>query len=346
MTDHKTKFNESWLNKSDGSGNPVKTWLKKGSSTTTFICTLCRTGDLDCSNKGWKAVEQHMQKEKHNKNLNILKNNSKFGFSMTSTSTSSTNIIQLVELDKSLPFDDQVTKAEILWALKSVQQGFSYKNSDETGKLFRSMFPDSKLAEKFSIQHSKMSYIISHGLGPYFHDRLIEDIKNCQRFVLCFDEQTNNQNKKQLDLLLRYWSSKKGLVVTRYYRTISLGHAQATVVAGGILDSFRTDGIDIQKILMLSRDNRNVNKAIEKIINDEMKKLDGELLYIGACNWHVVHNGFKAGMDSLIKKRICIAICVTLQEQRKQTGTWKIFVWMYGRGFKDRPHDRKISKLS
>ncbi|CAF0854255.1 unnamed protein product [Adineta steineri] len=280
MPDHKTKFNETWLDKSDENGNSVKTWLKKGSSETTFICILCRTGDLDCANKGWKAIEQHMHKEKHKKNLNAVKNNSKFIFPVSTATTNSTsaNTIQLANQNKSLAFDDQITKAEILWALKSVQHGFSYKSSDNTGKLFQTMFPDSKIAEKFSIQHAKMSYVISHGLGPYFRNQLVEDLKNCQRFVLCFDEQTNNQNKKQLDLLVRYWR-----------------HAQATVVAGGILESFATDGIDIKKILMLSRDNPNVNKAVEKLINDAMKKVDGELLNIGPCNLHVVYNGFKAG---------------------------------------------------
>ena len=315
MPDHKTKFNQSWLNKSDSNGNLVKTWLKKGSSKTKFICTLCHTGDLDCSNKGWKAVEQHMQNEKHKRISNTLKNNSQFSFSIptaTTFSTSSSNMIQLVNPNKSLSFNDQVSQAEILWALKSVKSAFSYRNSDDVDELFRTMFPDSKIAQKFSIRHSKMSYVISHGLGPYFRDQLIKDIKNCQRFALCFDEQTNNQNKKQLDLYFRYWSSQKGLVVTRYYRTILLGHAQATVIVHSILDSFRTDGIDISKILMLSRDNPNVNKTVEKMINDAMKKVNAELLNIGTCNLDVVHNGFKAGAGSLDKIKT-MTDCVVLR---------------------------------
>ncbi|CAF4853655.1 unnamed protein product, partial [Rotaria socialis] len=140
-----------------------------------------------------------------------------------------------------------------------------------------------------------MSYVISHGLGPYFRDLLIKDIKNYERFVLCFDEQTNNQNKKQLDSYFRYWSSQKGLVVTRYYRTILLGHAQANVVVDGILGAFRTDCIGISKLLMLSRDNPNANKTVEKMINDAMKKVNAELLNVGTCNLHVIHNVFNAG---------------------------------------------------
>ena len=220
----------------------------------------------------------------------------------TATSfASSSNMIQLVNLNKSLSFDDQVSQAEILWVFKSVQNAFNYGTSDNVDELFRTMFPDSKIAQKFSIRHSKMSVIISHGLGPYFLEQLIKNCKNCQRFVLCFDEQTNNQSKKQLDLYFRYWSSQKGLVATRYYRTVLLGHAQATVVVHGILDSFRTDSIDISKMLMLSRDNPNVNKTVEKIINDAMKKVNVDLLNIGTCNLHVIYNGFKADTGNLAK---------------------------------------------
>lgn len=301
MPDHKTKFNRSWLDKKDENGSSIKSWLKQGSCDSTFVCMLCNTKELDCSNKGWKAVEQHMQKEKHRQKINSLKNNTRFCLpSVTTSSSSSTsNTIQLVGANRSLCFDDQITKAETLWAMKSAQQGFSYKSSDEIGDLFRTMFPDSKIAEKFSMQHSKLSYVISHGIGPYFRTQVIDEVKPCQKFVLCFDEQTNNQNNKQLDLLLRYWHTDREVVVTRYYRTVLLGHAQAKVVTDNIIDAFRTDGIDISKLLMLSRDNPNVNKSIEKIIGDEMRKLGGELMVLGACNLHVVHNGFKAGTNSL-----------------------------------------------
>ena len=57
-------------------------------------------------------------------------------------------MIQLVNPNKSLSFDDQVSQAEILWALKSVQNAFSYRNSDDVDELFRTMFPDSKIAQK------------------------------------------------------------------------------------------------------------------------------------------------------------------------------------------------------
>ncbi|CAF3117840.1 unnamed protein product [Rotaria socialis] len=116
MPDYKAKFNQSLFNKLDSNGNSVKTWLKQGSSETTFIRIICRTSDLDCSSKGWKAVEQHMQNEKLKDNLNALKNNSKltFSISVTTSSTSSTHTIQLIDPHKPLLFDDQESQTEIL----------------------------------------------------------------------------------------------------------------------------------------------------------------------------------------------------------------------------------------
>jgi len=88
-------------------------------------------------------------------------------------------------------------------------------------------------------------------LVHFFHHNLVQEIKQSERFVLCFDEQKNNQNAKQLDLLLKYWSVEKKSVVTRYYKSIFLGHAPAFAIRDAIIDSFRTDGIDIKRLLMI-----------------------------------------------------------------------------------------------
>ena len=74
------------------------------------------------------------------------------------------------------------------------------------------------------------------------------------------------------------------MVCVRFYKSIILGHATADIISQSIIDSLRADGIDITKMLMLGtlsftpipqyiyfiyigRDNPNVNKAIEVILN-------------------------------------------------------------------------------
>jgi hypothetical protein len=82
-----------------------------------------------------------------------------------------------------------------------------------------------------------------------------------------------------LDLLLKYRSVEKQGVVTRYYKSVFLGHAPAQTVRDSIIDSFRTDGIDIKRLLMIVRNNPNVNKAIGKLVDAEIKKVGEELIY-------------------------------------------------------------------
>ncbi|CAF1530611.1 unnamed protein product [Adineta ricciae] len=319
MPKNQTKFNINWLSRFDDSKIPVKIWLKAGPSSSTFKCTLCQTNELDCGNQGWKAVEQHMKNVKHKQILQQWKENVKFVVSSpssnssssassfssscipsSSSSLSSTSSIITLEMNnnkhKALNFEDQVIKAETLWALNIAQRGFSYNSCNELNELFPLMFPDSNIATKFSIQSNKMSYVISHGLGSYFKKKLIDDIKKTDKFVLIFDEQTNNQNKKQLDMWFRYWCNEKQLVVNRFYKTITLGHAYAKTIRDVIIESFATDGLDLKKLLMLSRDNPNVNIAIEKMIDSEMQKHGSSLLKLGSCSIHIVHNAFKSGL--------------------------------------------------
>lgn len=300
-----TKFNPDWLERCDDSGVRISRWLKQGTTTTTFQCIVCNTGDRDCSNQGWRAVAQHMNTYYHLNSIKIQKENSKFVVEPANYQTLSNNhtlTINSLRLDvddakKSLMlnFDEQVAKAEAIWSLNVARRGFSYNSCDGLGEIFRSMFPDSKIAQQFNIQSKKMSYVMSHGIGPYFHQALVKELKRVDKFVLCFDESTNTQNKKQLDLIVKFWSHDGGMVVTRFYKSIFLGHARAKLLRDVIIDSFKVDGIDLKRLLMLGRDNPSVNISLENLIDEELKKLGSSLLLIGSCNLHVVHNGFKAG---------------------------------------------------
>ena len=80
-------------------------------------------------------------------------------------------------------------------------QGCSYLSLDEYGDLSKEMLPDPQAAQQFKVKETKLSWVISHSLGLMFHRNLVEDVKQCERSVLCFDEQKNHQNDKQSDIL-------------------------------------------------------------------------------------------------------------------------------------------------
>ena len=73
--------------------------------------------------------------------------------------------------------------------------------------------------------------MISFGLSPYFTRKMIQDlVKSDLPFSLHFDETTNTQVKKWVDLILRYWSPTHEEVWVAYYTSLFFGHAEGDTV--------------------------------------------------------------------------------------------------------------------
>ena len=48
--------------------------------------------------------------------------------------------------------------------------------------------------EKFCLGSTKLAYLITHGLAPFFHDELLKLIPS--KYVICLDEAFNEISKK------------------------------------------------------------------------------------------------------------------------------------------------------
>ena len=80
----------------------------------------------------------------------------------------------------------------MLRAIKTVMSHYSMNSSSNTGELFKMMFPDSQKAPKFTCRKTKCSYLITHGLASYFHDRMLAHLKDGDvKYVISFDESLN-----------------------------------------------------------------------------------------------------------------------------------------------------------
>ena len=108
------------------------------------------------------------------------------GASSTSTCSST--------LDKFLVPEAATTDAEIRWCLKNVVSCYSFRSCDGLADLFRSMFPDSTIAEAFFfffLQKDKCVYFINYGITPLFHSLLMNNVKDPELYAISFDESLN-----------------------------------------------------------------------------------------------------------------------------------------------------------
>ncbi len=161
--------------------------------------------------------------------------------------------------------NDDVTAAEIRWALKCIKSHYSYSSSSDAKDLFQMMFKDSSIAQKLSIGSTKLAYYITFGLAPYFHNDLLRSALTCSKIVVCFEEAVNRVAQRgQMDVVIRFWNNTENVVSTRYFGSAFIGHA----TSDDLLKSFKSAiaELPMSSVMQVSMDGPSVNiKFIEKL---------------------------------------------------------------------------------
>ena len=70
-----------------------------------------------------------------------------------------------------------------MWSIDVVLLNYSLNSISNKIDLFCKMFPDSKIAEKFSCGKIKCSYVVCFCLAPYFKGRLTKSLSNVEHVV-------------------------------------------------------------------------------------------------------------------------------------------------------------------
>jgi len=134
---------------------------------------------------------------------------------------------------------DKVTKAEVLFVRKVCTSGYIYNSLRDTADVFKTMLPDSAVARDVTLNPTKLSHVISDGLGLYFHRVLVNDIRNASFFTVEVDATRNVHH--QFDIHIRYWSEKEGRIISAYYCSKMLGRATAEIMCHEIVNGLKLD---------------------------------------------------------------------------------------------------------
>lgn len=192
--------------------------------------------------------------------------------------------------------NDSVTKAEIVWAIKIIMSHFSLNSSKDMKDVLQMMFPDSAIAKKIAIGSTKMAYVISYGLAPYFHGQLVRSVQKCTRFVVCFDEALNRVSQRgQMDVVIRYWDDERNCVSSRYFGSAFMGHASAECILASFKETLKE--LSLSHLLQVSMDGPAVNwkflDLLSKNLRDDLN--ESEMIDMGSCGLHVIHGAIQTG---------------------------------------------------
>ena len=77
-----------------------------------------------------------------------------------------------------------------------------------------------------------------------------------------FDETATNQNRKQLNVLIRYWSNERKQIVSKYFTSVFFGRPSGTDILLSILQAIKETGLPPDKLFNISSDGPNINKIV------------------------------------------------------------------------------------
>ena len=166
-----------------------KSWLIRGDNNITTKCRVCPIprNKTEPSNMGKQAFRSHAS-GKHCECLTLYSQTSKISFTSISKSQppppsppiqTPDNCSKISTLD-SYVMSDAVTDTETRWMLKNVLSYFSFRSCNGLSGLFKAMFPDSAVAEKFSLQKDKCAYYFNFGIARHFRSIPIDDVQRSE----------------------------------------------------------------------------------------------------------------------------------------------------------------------
>ena len=212
-----------------------------------------------------------------------------------------TTEIEFKGSESSLTVQDQVLKAEILWALKTASDNIPSRTLDGIPELFQRMFVNSTIVQHMTMSRTKVSYMMGYGLEPHFLQMTVDDIPSSPYTfnTIHFDETTTVQVKKQMDVLVRYFSETNGEIEVRFLKALLFRHAFGEKVGDELLKTLEELGLPLKLLLSISSDGPNVNKKVKANINAKLKQyFKRQLVSTDSFQLHVVHNTFRKGLES------------------------------------------------
>lgn len=281
MSSHHTKqtYLLAWESVIDDNGDPIGKWCCPDKNNPTIArCKWC-SKPISIANNGKSSLLAHSKKDIHK--------------GRRKTVSSSANLFGFV---KSVPKDDVLKNkalcAEIQASLSLAEHNIPFMYADHFDELIKVAFEDSNVASSFHSKRTKASYLLTDGLLPHLHMEMVASLKT-NKFSLLIDESNKKYGTTYLNLLVKYFDERLGKVTTRFFKSVTIGHAKANDLTQKILEAINADSIPKTNLLMVMSDSPNVMRGRRSGVITQLKEVMPHLIDIGGCTLHHVSNAAK-----------------------------------------------------
>ncbi|CAF2574171.1 unnamed protein product [Rotaria sp. Silwood2] len=151
---------------------------------------------------------------------------------------------------------DKIAATECVLVFHGVKHGNSYRSQECTVDLIRNVFESSSVAKSMSCGRTKARAIACNVLGPYFTNKVIDDLLKAQYYSLSVDA-SNKGNCKMFPFAIQYFSEmgiRRGLI-----EFINDPHESAIDIFKNICKIIDDNKLQIGNLTSYGGDNMNVN---------------------------------------------------------------------------------------
>lgn len=174
---HNQKFRNEYLE--------IFPFISKSTREGFAFCTVCCT-DVSIIHGGRGDIAKYEKTTKHQSLSKLSKTNMKL-----------TSVF-------SVDTDNSVIKSEVTFTKFLIQNNLPLSVADNAGKMFRHMFPDSKIAKKYACCRTKTTSTV-HALSENDDSQLITPILKTQPFSVGTDGSNDISDKKLYPIVVRYY---------------------------------------------------------------------------------------------------------------------------------------------
>lgn len=150
----------------------------------------------------------------------------------------------------------------------------------------KNTFLDSAIARDLQLGRTKCGALIKNVLSPYFTKKLLEDIGS-NYFSLIIDESTDIATKKQLGIVIRYYSASGRRFINTFLKLVELSNSTAEGIVDAVLKTLQEYKLNISKLKGLGTDNASTMVGRNKGVIALLQKLNSDIILI-PCVCHSI----------------------------------------------------------
>ena len=185
-------------------------------------------------------------------------------------------------------------RAEVKVATMLVQNNVPLALADELTLLFRDIFCDSEIAQRYASRQTKTACIINGAVAPYYQQQLIVKMKEGP-YALSIDGSTDTGVEKMNPLTARVFDTDHGVVTTQFLDMCMSSSSTAAGIFSKMQEALSKHEIAWDNCVGIGLDNTSVNMGCTNSIKTRVLSVNAAVSVIG-CPCHIVHNiSCKAG---------------------------------------------------